>query len=173
MKKKCIICGYKKITFKVSEPLFRHMDYKKIFNTGRFAKCMGCQVVSNLNKNIKEINKFKTLEYAKSQQTGNYIFEKSKSKQIKKTLIQARLINNNISKKQNGKIFLLCKECFFTTQIIDNLIVMKKEKRIINGNTLVFNCTEPGYQLKWLLRWKNHHGCAGPAWQVKLHKKKS
>ena len=86
--------------------------------------------------------------------------------------INFEFIKDNISKKQNGKIFLLCKECFFTTQIIDNLIVMKKEKRIINGNTLVFNCTEPGYQLKWLLRWKNHHGCAGPAWQVKLHKQK-
>ena len=104
MKKKCIICGYNKIILKVSEPLFRHMDYKKIFNSGRFAKCIGCQVVSNLNKNSKEINKFKTLEYAKSQQTDNFIFEKSKSNKIKKTLIQARLINNNISKKQNMNV---------------------------------------------------------------------
>tara|TARA_B100001013_G_scaffold62274_1_gene32531 strand:+ start:1086 stop:1247 length:162 start_codon:yes stop_codon:yes gene_type:complete len=39
-----------------------------------------------------------------------------------------------------------------------------------SGNTLVFPCTNNQYELHWLLRWKNHHGCSGPAWQVKLHK---
>ena len=43
---------------------------------------------------------------------------------------------------------------------------------IKNGNTIIFQCEDSGFQLKCLLRWKNHHGCALPAWQVKLYKKR-
>ena len=82
-------------------------------------------------------------------------------------------IKNKICEKQKDKIFLLCKNGEFNSEFINDFIIMKNNNFIIrNGNTLVFNCTHPKYQLKWLLRWKNHHGCAGPAWQIKLHKKK-
>ena len=40
--------------------------------------------------------------------------------------------------------------------------------KIKNNNTIVFDSTKENYSVEWLLRWKNHKGCAGPAWQISL-----
>ena len=51
---------------------------------------------------------------------------------------------------------------------------MKPEVRVsYSGNTLIFPCAKEDYEIHWLLRWKNHKGCAGPAWQISLREAKS
>ncbi len=37
---------------------------------------------------------------------------------------------------------------------------------------MIKNFYQNKIDLLLLLRWKNHHGCALPAWQVKLYKKR-
>jgi len=119
-------------------------------------------------------------EYSNENTKRNIPFKKFINQQISDFLqsvtiddIDIENINKKIYETQKNKVFLLCKNGEFTTEIINDLIIMKKDNfKIINGNTLVFDCTEEKYQLQWLLRWKNHKGCSGPSWQIKLYKKK-
>ena len=115
----------------------------------------------------KKHNGNKKIEFRKfiNEQIKNFL------KNIEISDINFTLIQELISDKQKDKNFLLCNDGSFVSEKIDDFITMTEEVRLNkSGNTLVFPCTNNQYELHWLLRWKNHHGCSGPAWQVKLHK---
>jgi hypothetical protein len=123
----------------------------------------------------------------------NIIYNYDKKMNDKKNLKHKRFVNDTIKdflksitdadinfekwreelvSKQKDKYFLLCKDGIWYTERLTKEIMITKEWKIKNGNMIVFECENPKYQLQCLLRWKNHKGCAGPAWQVKLHKKR-
>ncbi len=45
--------------------------------------------------------------------------------------------------------------------------LLKIEYTILNSNTIIVYSET--YQFKFLLRWKNHKGCLGPAWQISIN----
>ena len=70
--------------------------------------------------------------------------------------------------KQKDKVFLFINEGNVYTEIIDEKIEITEKMKIKNNNTIVFDSTKENYSVEWLLRWKNHKGCSGPAWQISL-----
>ena len=71
---------------------------------------------------------------------------------------------------QKNKIFLLCKNGTFNHEKIDDKICIVKEGFKTEGMYLIFKTTNPEYELKMRLRWKNTHGCGKPAYQISLKK---
>ena len=135
----------------------------------------------NLNDtNYKHL--FQKIIYEYSKKTPNNdpykIFINNQIKEFLKntkiTDIDFEKIQKIILDKQQDKIFLTCCEGSFNSEIINDQIIMKPEVRVsYSGNTLIFPCAKEGYEIHWLLRWKNHKGCAGPAWQISLREAKS
>ena len=73
-----------------------------------------------------------------------------------------------VLEKQKDKVFLFINEGNVYSEIIDDKIEITKKMKIKNNNTIVFDSTKENYSVEWLLRWKNHKGCSGPAWQISL-----
>lgn len=51
----------------------------------------------------------------------------------------------------------------------DNLQCISISDKIMNDNTIIIKTKT--FNFKFLLRWKNHKGCLGPAWQVSYEKR--
>ena len=179
--------------------IFHNKDYIKYFyeKLDEYINCFPDEVAEKLKKH-KPTN---LTEYKKMINSTTYkhpfhenIYNYDKKMNDKKSLKHKRFTNDTIKdflnsitendinfeewrkelvSKQKDKYFLLCKDGIWYTERLTKEIMITKEWKIKNGNMIVFECENPQYQLQCLLRWKNHKGCAGPAWQVKLHKIKS
>ena len=75
-------------------------------------------------------------------------------------------IQQKLDKDEKGKYYLSYHNNNFTVENIDEHLNLKHTFNI-NHNTLMLE-TESGKKINALLRWKNHKGCSGPAWQVSL-----
>jgi len=180
--------------------IFHKKDYIKFFYEQKLDEYINC-FPDEVAEELKKHKPTNLTEYKKMINSTTYkhpfhenIYNYDKKMNDKKSLKHKRFANdtikdflNSITKndvnfekwreeiisKQKGKHFLLCKEGMLRTETFTKEILITNKWKIQNGNMIVFDCEDPQYQLKCLLRWKNHIGCAGPAWQVKLHKIKS
>jgi|TARA_B100001971_G_scaffold196188_1_gene203737 hypothetical protein len=177
--------------------IFNNKDYIEFFylKIDDFIETFPDEISEKLKKYKPSLIKYKKIindaKYKHSFQ--NIIYKYDKQMKDKKNLKHKRFVNNTIKdflksitdvdinfkkwreelvSKQKDKYFLLCKDGIWYTERLTKEIMITKEWKIKNGNMIVFECENPQYQLQCLLRWKNHKGCAGPAWQVKLHKKR-
>lgn len=180
--------------------IFHNKDYIKYFYEQKLDEYIN-YFPDEVAEELKKHKPTNLTEYKKMINSTTYkhpfhenIYNYDKKMNDKKNLKHKRFVNDTIKdflnsitendinfekwreeiiSKQKGKHFLLCKEGMFRTETFTKEILITNKWKIQNGNMIVFDCEDPQYQLKCLLRWKNHKGCAGPAWQVKLHKIKS
>ena len=180
--------------------IFHKKDYIKFFYEQKLDEYINC-FPDEIAEELKKHKPTNLTEYKKMINSTTYkhpfhknIYNYDKKMNDKKSLKHKRFVNDTIKdflksiiendinfekwreeiiSKQKGKHFLLCKDGMFRTETFTKEILITNKWKIKNGNTIVFDCEDSQYQLKCLLRWKNHIGCAGPAWQVKLHKIKS
>jgi hypothetical protein len=135
--------------------------YKKIINDTSYRHPFQ-QIIYNYNK-IHTSNNISHKRFVNNQ-ISDFI------KSISIDDINFEHISNMIYTKQCDKVFLLidCDGNCYSRQLA-NEIQMTRQMRKKNGNTLIFKTQDVDHELHFLLRWKNHKGCALPAWQVKLH----
>jgi len=175
--------------------IFHNKDYIKYFyeKLDDFIETFPDEISEKLKKHKPSLIKYKKIinDAKYKHPFQNIIYKYDKQMKDKKNLKHKRFVNDTIKdflksitendinfeewrkelvSKQKGKHFLLCKDGIWYTERLTKEILITNKWKIQNGNMIVFDCENPQYQLKCLLRWKNHKGCAGPAWQVKLHK---
>lgn len=82
-----------------------------------------------------------------------------------------RVLSDYFLQNLTKKIFILydCSKLEYTvldTIQPDDVKLLRIDSTILNGNTVImYSCS---YKFKFLLRWKNHKGCLGPAWQISM-----
>ena len=175
--------------------IFKKKDYIQYFynNIDNFIE----QFPSDISKKLKEYkpnyaeylkicndtkykHTFQNIIYNYSKETNNNIsFKKFINQQISDFLKNLKIedlkfnnIQNLILEKQKGKIFLMICDGNVCSDKIDDKLNIENKIIIKNNNTIVFNSINENYSIQWLLRWKNHKGCSGPAWQISLKYKK-
>lgn len=170
---------------------FLDKDYIKYYydNLDDFIESFPIEKQQELKKNkptysefLKIVNdakykhKFQNLihEYSKKT-TNNEGFKKFINQQISDFLKGLKVedlkfddMKKVVLEKQKDKVFLFINEGNVYSEIIDDKIEITEKMKIKNNNTIVFDSTKENYSVEWLLRWKNHKGCSGPAWQISL-----
>ena len=124
----------------------------------------------------KYTHKFQKIIYNYSKETGkNISFKNYIIHQIADFLKDISIEDLNfpemkkfILETQTDKVFLYINNGSVSSEIINDKLEITETMNIKNNNTIVFNSIENNYSVEWLLRWKNHMGCAGPAWQISL-----
>ena len=85
-------------------------------------------------------------------------------------LVDIEQLNRRLSEHQSDKVFLMFKDDHFYIESIDtNQLKVVEMDEIRNGNVLR-GSTTTDMCVDCLLRWKNHAGIQGPAWQIKVVK---
>ena len=135
-----------------------YSKYLKILNDGKHKHLFQ----NIIYKYSKETNNKSSFKIYINQQINIFL------KDLKIEDLKFDIIKEMILEKQKDKVFLFIKNGNITSEIINDKITITNTFIIKNNNTIRFNTTATNYYIELLLRWKNHKGCAGPAWQISL-----
>ena len=163
-----------------NNPIVIGLDYSGYFFDNYLSKIIGKSVpMINRDEYLRDLNKTKP-----SLTDNEYFFQYLKEnagknplvKESIKTFLEANYMKFNLEalteyfdKNLTKKIFILYNCSKKEYSILDGLTrddvhLLRIDPIILNGNTVIIYSNTTRF--KFLLRWKNHNGCQGPAWQV-------
>lgn len=99
---KCPLCSNSNIDFiDIRYPLFRHLDFATIKQSGRLGRCTACQIVLN-DLTRDEINQieglFRSTDYARCKTMTHTLFVKSEAQPKTRTSLQAEFLRGLLKK---------------------------------------------------------------------------
>jgi hypothetical protein len=169
-----------------SNQLFSAMSYIDYFYDNWLTKIVGkSHILPERSIYIKDITKTKP-EQTKSVDFFRWLKENPNNKLVNESIRQFLVsykdkldlasLSNYFLDTQKEKTFIVWNTTTreFTIKpgfTNDDLTLLRVDNTILNNNTLVVY--SKNFRFKFLLRWKNHKGCLGPAWQISVDKIKN
>lgn len=118
---------------------------------------------------LKEIDKRRNTSHTNKK---NNIIDESIKEYLRLygNTIDLKVLEEKVKSTQKDKIYLLwCNDAFYVDGMSDDDMEELTFSNIKNNNTIVLK-TKSRAEYHLLLRWKNHKGITGPAWQIALRR---
>ena len=162
--------------------LFCNLDYPRYFYDNYLKDIVGNNVqMIQVEAYMKDINKTKPeltdnpdfFRYLKELAGNHPAINLSIKSFLEANSMKLNLeeISHYLEENLTKKTFVLYNSNHQEYTVLDQMFpkdvkLLKIEPTILNSNTIIVYSET--YEFKFLLRWKNHKGCLGPAWQISI-----